>query len=340
MVPLYKRGEIFLVESWRQLEVPSQLALIQESVLSNRVKTQVRAHLSRGQSGYVRDVGDPQLVLQAAMACIQETNRCAWTCFGDLLKAFPHTWREALVMLMHDGPGLRCGALALLGSVLQFDVILVRQSGASEVRVDQGVPEGGVIGPLGFTQLPDVLVKDILAADYGVGLDVVMPDEWASHIWIGAGCPDLALVDVISLALRGEGSLPSVAALESSATLEASALRALDRTPSVRVAALLHADDPVFIDSTRGALQGILGHAAAWCHRFKASFHVGPAKTVVQVVGDAARCLASSSSLPVIYRPVGGSATWLLFVEQHKWLGLLWRADLDLLPALRSYLGR
>jgi hypothetical protein len=62
--------------------------------------------------------------------------------------------------------------------------------------------------------------------------------------------------------LTGCGPLPAAAELEASSCLEASALRALDKLASIRVVAVLHADDPVFLDSTRGGLQQIMNHAS------------------------------------------------------------------------------
>ena len=67
---LHKAGDVGNVDNWRQLEVPSQLGLLQESVLATRAKGPVRAHLSQGQSGYIRDVSDPQMVLHEISATV------------------------------------------------------------------------------------------------------------------------------------------------------------------------------------------------------------------------------------------------------------------------------
>ena len=336
MVPLFKCGEVFDVDSWRLLEVPVQMGLLQETVLANRVRPRMLQHLYPGQSGFLRDVSDPQLVLHEVLAVVRESLRSAWLAPSDLWKAFPHTWRDGLLLLIHEGPRLRDGVFALLGSTLEFDVVLVNQAGSSEVLVTEGVPEGGLVGPLAFTQLPDVLVKDLHECGFGIGVDVSMPAEWEGHQWVGCGTPEPAAVEVILEALHGHGVLPSCDALESSACLEASALRALDRTASIRIAALLHADDPLFVDSTRGGLQGIMDRAALWAYRFKAAFHLGAAKNVVQVAGEAAHAAASSSLTPVFFNPPCAPPSSLAFSSQHKWLGFLLRPDLDLRPALLS----
>ena len=204
MVPVFKKGDAVLIDSWRLIEVETQMGLLQELLIFNRAVHCVRAYLSSFQSGYIRDVGDAHLVLHEVLSAVISDDRCAWGFMGDLWKAFPHTWRQSLVKLLHDGPQIRGGCLALIGSVLEWDVVLVNQCGCSCVRVNQGVPEGGLLGAFGFTLLPDVLAKELQAADHGVGLDVRRPAIWQGHQWIGCGSPEPALVDTISAGLRGE----------------------------------------------------------------------------------------------------------------------------------------
>ncbi len=212
--------------------------------------------------------------------------------------------------------------------------MLVHLGGSSCIVVVQVVPEGGTIGPAAYTLVPDVLVKELLGADHGLGVDVNMPPAWAGHVWVGTGSPDPALVHALDVALRDGASLPSIAALEESATLEASALRALDHTATLRVCAVLHADDPVLVDSSLGGLRGMVDITSRWCCQYKVAFHVGSAKTVVQAAGDGASAALSAGDCGFEFRREGVPPASVAVVWQHKWLGLPWRADLDFVPAL------
>eukprot|EP00973_Karenia_brevis_P042772 5919973-Karenia_brevis.AAC.1 len=68
MVALYKRGDIRLTTSFRLIMVKQQMGLIQECVLATRLAPVVRAALTPGQSGYVRGVEDPHLLLHEVVA--------------------------------------------------------------------------------------------------------------------------------------------------------------------------------------------------------------------------------------------------------------------------------
>jgi hypothetical protein len=69
--------------------------------------------------------------------------------------------------------------------------------------------------------------------------------------------------------------------------LEASALAAvaaaLDNLSVIRVALVLHADDPVVLASTLGGMQSALEEIAKWAYKHKVAFHVGSGKTVAMV---------------------------------------------------------
>jgi len=227
------------------------------------------------------------------------------------------------------------GAHALFGDLLRFDCILVCVNGYSVVRVSQGVPEGGLVGPLAFILVPDILVKELYSRGFGFGLDAVVPEAWKDHVWVGSGTPQDDLVQECMVGLQGDGPLPSSDELDASISLEASALRAMDKLSSIRVVAVLHADDPVFVDSTRGGLQQVADVAADWAFKWKATFHTGATKNVVQVGGD---CFLFGVGLGLGLRMpvVGGVVHDILHCEAHKWLGFLWRMDLDFRSALQG----
>ena len=54
MVALYKKGMHLCIQSYRLIMVRSQMGLLQESIITNRIADTVRGTLVWGQSGYVR----------------------------------------------------------------------------------------------------------------------------------------------------------------------------------------------------------------------------------------------------------------------------------------------
>ena len=84
---------------------------------------------------------------------------CVWEVLGDFIKAFPRTSRLDLVLLIAAGPRLRGGAFEMLRSIFDHDVVAVWYSGESMVKVVKGLPEGGAMGTLTYTTLPDSSFK-------------------------------------------------------------------------------------------------------------------------------------------------------------------------------------
>eukprot|EP00973_Karenia_brevis_P049449 6860647-Karenia_brevis.AAC.1 len=81
------------------------------------------------------------------------------------------------------------------------------------------------------------------------------------------------MVDKLLSNLEHTSKLPTAALLDQSLDLEASALRALDLSDCNRLAALLHADDPILLSSSAGAAQSVLNIVAEWECKHGACFH-------------------------------------------------------------------
>ena len=89
-----------------------------------------------------------------------------------------------------------------------------------------------------------------------------------------------------------------------------------------------HADDPVLLASSVGAMQRSLDALSTWAFRVKATPHTSSAKTVCIVQS------AEAVNPRLFLRLVGQPVAELYCVQNHKWLGLLWSASLDLAGAL------
>jgi hypothetical protein len=300
----------------------SSMGLLQEKLLEVRLKPTIVAYLRPCQSGYLKGIEDPQLVLHEVCCQMRVQKRNLFIVMGDFVKAFPRVWRDYWLALMFKGPQIRDGAFALLASMLKFDEVYIWLSGRSSVRVVQGIPEGGSLGPMGYNLLPDTLVRFLESRGHGVGVSCVMPVAWANHTWHGSGTPVEAVVAGIRSALRTGADLPPSELLSSWPDLEASAARALDLESDDRLACTFHADDPVFLASSFGAMQCLLDDVSAWASEVGASFHVGPKKTVAMVSGACVPCVGS-----LTFEGHG-----LSLVGSHRWLGVLWPANLDFRP--------
>ena len=239
---------------------------------------------------------------------------------------------DVFVLLVLDG-----GMFELLCSIFEKDNIVVLMSGSSCVEIHEGIPEGGTMGTLTYVCLPDDLVRVLLAAGLGVGIDITIPPAWQSHTFVGAGTPDRELVDSLEAALRTKAALPSAAELSGSATLEASALAAMDRVATRRIVAVLHADDPVFMASSAGVLQRAIDVVGAWSESHAAVFHTGPNKSVIMVSCDAN--VVDRTYIGFYFQGSSNAERVpLTRVNLHKWLGLQWSARMELKCAMEERL--
>ena len=119
MMVTYKRGPPDQGSSYRLLAVLTQHALLQEGILAKRIRPQIWSSLQPVQGGYIRDSLDTVLCLHELSANYVACDRCLITVHGDLVHAFPRTWREELVVLLRQV--VNDGVLAEVGSILEWD---------------------------------------------------------------------------------------------------------------------------------------------------------------------------------------------------------------------------
>ena len=178
-----------------------------------------------------------------------------------------------MVLLAAQGPRLQGGALHLLASILLFDVAFVFLSGASVLLIEQGLPEGGVLGPILYLLLPNSLTVELKNASCGFGVNPEIPDTWKNVQWNVRGSPCIKVREQLTSAIKNCAILPTAADLEADPIMLASAARALDLLSAMVVCCLFHADDPIFLASSYGEMQRLLNLAAAWSWKHGARFH-------------------------------------------------------------------
>ena len=234
---------------------------------------------------------------------------------------------------------MRDGALALLGSIMERDCWRITLSGDSVVSTCEGIPEGSKYGPSCFNLLPNTLVKDLISANCGVSLSAKTPAAWRGHCWTGRGTPQQAVVDDVVARLTLGRPLPSPGLLAKDCDLEAACARALDITSDVRIPVLFHADDPVFLASSRGEANRVLSIVRSWASKYKATLHLAKHKTTAMVLPASAHS-ARAQVLPLRYLPAGQyMPSPISWAHSHKWLGISWDDNADFAVHARRTCG-
>jgi hypothetical protein len=274
-------------------------------------------------------------------------------------KAFPRTWREALLdeasadLVAEGRPGtpLRGGALLVVAECLRWEEVVVGIGASALVTVLlQGVPEGGVLGPWMYTKLPDVLIRRLRAAGGGVRMGTSVPQAWQGCRWpVGGRVTPSRAEHLRALQEGGGAGLPSRDALERNKDLAADALEALERAgataetaadPSTqRLPGLFHCDDPFFFAPSIGGMRPVTQHIEEWSKEYKQEEHITEKKSALVLAGSAVMDDAEYARDPLTLRPEPSSVPAPLCLrEEKKWLGVLWRGDLDFGPHMRAQL--
>ena len=339
LVVKHKKGPCSSPSSYRFLAMADIHGLIQEQLLLGRIAPLLHRSLEWFQTGYRFDVKNHHFTLSSLQAEYQHWNRCFIAIFADFVHAFPRGWRAAIVEQCHDCAGLKDGALALLGSIMDSDYWRITLSGDSVVSTREGIPEGSKYGPTCFNMLPNTLVKALLHAKCGVPLSACAPAAWRGHFWTGRGSPEPEVVEGLVAHLNHGGPLPNCDLLAKDCNLEAACARALDLVSDMRIPVLLHADDPVLLASSRGEANRVLSIVSTWASKYKATLHLGHNKTAAMVLPVRSRA-AGAPLLPLRYLPVGHclphSISW---TSSHKWLGMLWNDKADFALHARQSCG-
>ncbi len=95
------------------------MGLLQECLLvEDHIGEPIRSWLMAGQSGYVRGVQDPQMVLASMSQIASDCGLCFLALLGDFHRAFPSVWRDDMLLLLKHGPGIIKSPFHLLARML------------------------------------------------------------------------------------------------------------------------------------------------------------------------------------------------------------------------------
>ena len=108
----------------------------------------VRSSLGKYQTGYQHRCEYHALVFHEIAACRIALGTGMVALFGDLIGAFPKSWRELVLVLAAVSGSVVGSNLVLLKAFLQNNAVEVTCSGQSVVQTESGIPEGGMLGLL------------------------------------------------------------------------------------------------------------------------------------------------------------------------------------------------
>ena len=281
--------------------INTQLGLLMERIFWNRVVADIRCAVGKHQTVYRHRCEYHALAFHEVAAARLHMGVGLVALLGDLVGAFPKTWRELVVIIACLEANVTGSRLMLLKAFLRHTAVEVSYSGRSVLETGSGLPEGGLLGPLCYPLLPLLLDKSLAAAGAGVGVDV-------------------SVEQVLGLSALSPESAP--------------ALAASDRCASQRLHILHIADDQIIPESSTAKLQEAANLATEWAAATGQEYHVDhPDKTAVLLVGQAA--------LPQVYErcPVMLAARPVPCVLSRKWCGITWDALLSFIPFLEARIG-
>ena len=178
---------------------------------------------------------------------------------------------------------------------------------------------------------------------FGVGVNRIVPSQWQGYKWTGLATPSDTLVRRLLEDIGNGCVLPTVDSLAIGQSSRPRRQRLyIDLLSDERLAAILHADDPIFLSSTAGDLQAMCNVISDWAVRHRASFHVTSRKSVVIPMLAPGIDTGPALAVPVFLTTESQGRQQrhkLTMSLSHRWLGMLWSACLDFAPELNNRLA-
>ena len=94
-MPWYKNGQLLpIITNYKLIMVRSQIGLLQEALVFEKLRDKIKAMVTPRQSGYSRDGQDAHFLLHELMAEACGSCKTLWVVFGEMKEAFPRIWRQ------------------------------------------------------------------------------------------------------------------------------------------------------------------------------------------------------------------------------------------------------
>ena len=158
-VVLYKKGDLGAFTSWRNIIVNTQMGLLMKRLFWARVVQAVRTAVGASQTGYIHRCEYHALAFHELAACRLGCGLSMLALMGDLVGAFPKTWRALVLVLASVSAGIQGTELVLLREFLRHTAVEVGCSGSSVVDTVSGLPKEGCWGLYAIPWSPACLTK-------------------------------------------------------------------------------------------------------------------------------------------------------------------------------------
>ena len=155
VVPIFKTGDKKLVENYRPISILSSISKVIEKLLKFRILSFLNKHdvLYNRQNGFRKKFCTVYPILDILTECYDNINSYDYTCIItlDLKKAFD-TVNHSILLHKLEHYGIRGNCHQILSSYLRNrkQFVGISDSTSGMVRIEYGVPQGSVLGPLLF----------------------------------------------------------------------------------------------------------------------------------------------------------------------------------------------
>ena len=155
VVPIFKTGDKKLVENYRPISILSSISKVIEKLLKFRILSFLNKHdvLYNRQNGFRKKFCTVYPILDILTECYDNINSYDYTCIItlDLKKAFD-TVNHSILLYKLEHYGIRGNCHQILSSYLRNrkQFVGISDSTSGMVRIEYGVPQGSVLGPLLF----------------------------------------------------------------------------------------------------------------------------------------------------------------------------------------------
>lgn len=188
----------------------------------------------------------------------------------------------------------------MLNELIRDTTVVLTSAGGENVNPTSGFPEGGMMGPLCYPLLPNMLVKLLEKANAGVGTST---PPAAKHV---------------------------MANLNPCSASDAAKFAEGENLAQLRILILLHADDQAMPECSIPRLQAAVSIAEEWSGCTHQEYHLGATKSVVIVFRSSQDLeMYRSHGIHLNGHALSGSA-------EHKWLGVIWDSHLTFAPFLQT----